>query len=127
VCLIALIACAIEAQGQGKNLPNLDSPVPSWVVKARVKSETCLTDTNHRDPCATVRVKKMQFRIAWDKQTSAVTFLFTDDVHLITDRELGDGGGCRLVDQADQPYKLTCLFGAGLYAHVDGLRAGFVR
>jgi hypothetical protein len=34
----------------------------------------------------------MLFKIAWDRETSAVTFLLTEDPHLVTDSELGVGG-----------------------------------
>jgi len=53
----------------------------------------------------------MLFKIAWDRETSAVTFLLTEDPHLVTDSELGIGGGCRLLDGADQPYPLTPYLG----------------
>ena len=55
--------------------------------------------------------KRMLFKIAWDRETSAVTFLLTEDPHLVTDSELGVGGGCRLLDGADQPYPLTPYLG----------------
>ena len=74
-------------------------------------SETCLTDVSHRDPCATVNIKRILFKIAWDRETSAVTFLFTQDHHLITDSELGVGGGRRLLDESDKPYVLTPYLG----------------
>jgi hypothetical protein len=53
----------------------------------------------------------MLFKIDWDRETSAVTFLLTEDPHFVTDSELGVGGGCRLLDGADQPYPLTPYLG----------------
>jgi len=106
-----LLIYALHAHGQEARLPTLGSHAPSWVLKARAHSETCLTDVNHRDPCATVTIKRMLFKIAWDRETSAVTFLFTKDHHLITDSELGVGGGCRLLDESGEPYALTPYLG----------------
>ena len=111
VCSSVLVICALHAHGQEKRVPTLGSRAPSWVLSARAHSETCLTDVNHRDPCATVTIKRMLFKIAWDRETSAVTFLLTEDPHLVTDSELGVGGGCRLLDGADQPYPLTPYLG----------------
>jgi hypothetical protein len=111
VCSAVLVICALHAHGQEQRLPTLGSRAPSWVPSARAHSETCLTDVNHRDPCATVTIKSMLFKIAWDRETSAVTFLLTEDPHLVTDSELGIGGGCRLLDGADQPYPLTPYLG----------------
>ena len=34
--------------------------------------------------------------IAWDQQTKEVTYLFTDDQHLVGDSELSVGGSCRI-------------------------------
>lgn len=45
----------------------------------------------------------MLFTIAWDTQTKAITYLFTDDRRLVTDSELGVGGRCRLVDETGKP------------------------
>ncbi len=111
VCSAVLVICALHAHGQGKRLPTLGSHAPSWLLSARAHSETCLTDVSHRDPCATVPIKRILFKIAWDRETSAVTFLFTQDHHLITDSELGVGGGCRLLDESDKPYVLTPYLG----------------
>jgi len=112
VCSAVLVICALQAHGQEKGLPTLGSRAPSWVLRARAHSETCLTDVNHRDPCATVTIKRMLFKIAWDRGTSAVTFLLTEDPHLVMDSELGVGGGCRLLDESDKPYVLTPYLGS---------------
>jgi hypothetical protein len=73
------------------------------VLKASSDDKQCLTDINHRDPCASVRIERMLFTIAWDTQTKAITYLFTEDPRLVTDSELGVGGRCRLVNEAGQP------------------------
>jgi len=45
--------------------------------------------------------------MAWSEDSKQITYLFTQDLHVITDSELGVGGGCRLVDEADNPYELV--------------------
>lgn len=49
----------------------------------------------------------MLFTIAWDAKTNAVTYIFTDDRHLVTDSELGVGGDCRLVGESEEPDQLV--------------------
>jgi len=105
------VICALQVQGQEHRLPALGSVVPTWVQKARAGSETCATDLNHRDPCSRVIVRRIVFRVAWDQETLAVTFLFTKDHHFVTDSELGVEGGCRLVDESERPYQLTSYLG----------------
>jgi hypothetical protein len=75
-------------------------------LKARTDSRECLTNVGHHDPCATVTIKKRGFTIAWDAKTNEVTYLFTDDPHLIMDSELSVGGQCRLVEQDGKPVKM---------------------
>jgi hypothetical protein len=72
VCSVVLVICVLHAHGQEKRLPTLGSRAPSWVLNARADSETCLTDVDHRDPCTTVIIKRMLFKIAWDRESSAV-------------------------------------------------------
>ena len=45
---------------------------------------------------ATVNILGHRVTIAWDQQTKAVTYLFTDDPRLIGDSELSVGGSCRI-------------------------------
>ena len=45
----------------------------------------------------------MLFTVAWDERTKVVTYLFTTDHRIVTDSELGVGGGCRLVDETGEP------------------------
>jgi hypothetical protein len=72
------------------------------VLKARTRSRLCPTDINHHDPCASVEIDLMLFTIAWDAQTKAITYLFTDDRLLVTDSELDVGGPCRLVKHSGE-------------------------
>jgi hypothetical protein len=75
---------------QQTKVPDLGSQVPSFVVKAR--NRQCLTDIKHYDPCASVQIDGKSFTIAWDTQTKAITYTFTDDLHFQTDNELSVGG-----------------------------------
>ncbi len=102
--LIAVLMLAGRVDAQDAKLPSLGSPVPKQVITARTRGQQCLTDVNHHDPCASVRIRGVLFTVAWDEQTKVVTYLFTADHHLVTDSELGVGGGCRLVDEAGRPY-----------------------
>lgn len=102
----ALLA-VLQTGAQERHVPELGSQVPSYVLKARTDSQECLTDINHRDPCASVKIGEKLFTIAWDARTKAIAYIFTDDRHLVTDSELGVGGSCRLLDEAGQPYEIV--------------------
>jgi hypothetical protein len=43
-----------------------------------------------------MNIRGHRVTIAWDQQTNAVTYLFTDDRRLVGDSELGVGGSCRI-------------------------------
>lgn len=102
------LALAVQPAGaQERHVPEIGSQVPSYVLKARIPSQECLTDIKRHDPCASVKIDKILFTIAWDSQTKAITYIFTDDRHLVTDSELGVGGSCRLVDESERPYELV--------------------
>ena len=103
LCIFTLALCAVQAEAQEKHVPKLGSQVPPSVLRARTYTKQCLTDIRHIDPCASVRIDRMLFTIAWDTQTKTITYLFTDDRRLVTDSELGVGGRCRLVDEAGKP------------------------
>ena len=60
-------------------MPKLGARVPPQVLRARTPSQQCLTDINHNDPCASVRIEQMLFTIAWDAHTKEMTYLFTSD------------------------------------------------
>jgi hypothetical protein len=101
-CFLVLALCVPDAGAQ-ETLPKLNSRVPSFVSNAGT-GQKCLTDTNHHDPCATVTIRNVQFTIAWDANTSAITYIFTGDHHMVTDAELSVGGLCRLAGPAAKPH-----------------------
>ena len=49
----------------------------------------------------------MLFTIAWETQTTTITYIFTDDPKLLTDSELGVGGSCTLVDEDGKPFPVA--------------------
>lgn len=103
LCFFGLALCVPQANAQEGQLPKLGSQVPAYVLKARTHSRQCLTDIDHHDACASVRIRKTLFTIAWDENTKAISYLFTDDHSLVTDGELGVGGSCSLVDEEGKP------------------------
>jgi hypothetical protein len=105
--LLALVLSVPQAFAQQGKMPKLGSQVPPMVLRARVHAHQCLTDVNHNDPCAEVRIQGMLFTIAWDARTKKITYLFTSDRRFITDSELGVGGDCRLVDEGGTPLDLA--------------------
>ena len=106
ITVLMLVLCASRAVAQNKQIPKLGSEVPAYVLKARADSQQCLTDTGDRDPCASVKIGKTEFTIAWDVTTNKVTYLFTSDPGLIMDGELSVGRTCSLVEPAVTPNKL---------------------
>jgi len=105
--LFALALCAPQAETQETKLANLGAQVPPQVLRARIHSQQCLTDINHNDPCASVRIQGMLFTIAWDTHTKKITYLFTSDHRFRTDSELGVGGHARLVYEGGKPSELA--------------------
>jgi len=105
--LFALALCAPQAEAQEVKVPKLGAQVPPQVLRARTHSQQCLTDINHNDPCASVRIEGMLFTIAWDTHTKEITYLFTSDHRFLTDSELGVGGGARLVDEGGKTLDLA--------------------
>jgi len=97
---VALILFSAQGEAQERDLPTLGSEVPRQVFRSRTHSKQCLTDINHQDPCTSVTIKKMLFTIAWDIDTRAITYVFTDDRRFLTDSELGVGGWCKLTDES---------------------------
>ena len=78
-------------------LPKIGEPVPLVVRGAAAHPpQTCASNPPRRDPCATVRIRGISFTVAWDEKTELVTYLFTNDVHFITDGGLIVGGECNL-------------------------------
>ena len=106
VTVLMLLLCASRAVAQIKQVPKLGSEVPAYVAEARTDSQQCLTDTGHRDPCASVQIEKTGYTIAWDVKTNKITYMFTSDPGLIMDSELSVGGTCSLAEPAVTPNKL---------------------
>lgn len=73
---------------------------------ARTGDHECRTDVNHHDPCASIKIKNVLFTIAWDADTKAVTYLFTEDHRFIGDSELGVGGLCNVAPKVGEPVAL---------------------
>lgn len=101
VVLSALSFCALlvsvnPAHAQVHTLPTLGTPVPDFVT-AEKHTKECATGPGHKDPCAELEIDKIKYIVAWDAQTKAVTWLFTDDHRLITDTQLSVGNSCHLV------------------------------
>jgi len=107
LCLFVLVLCAPQTEAQERYVPKLGSQVPSYVWKARTRSEQCPTEVNRHDPCTSVMIDDKLFTIAWDKQTKAITYLFTDDHRIVTDSELGVGGLCRLTAATVGPEEIA--------------------
>ena len=105
--LFALALCAAQAEAQLTKMPKLGAQVPPQVLRARTHFQQCLTDISHNDPCASVRIDKMLFTIAWDTRTKEITYLFTSDHRFLTDSELGVGGSARLVDEGGKALGLA--------------------
>jgi hypothetical protein len=74
----------------------IGAKVPAYVVGTSSGSQQCETGTAHQDPCTTMNIRGHRVTIAWDQQTKAVTYLFTDDRRLVGDSELGVGGSGRI-------------------------------
>jgi hypothetical protein len=95
-----------QAAGQVVSLPMLGSRVSEQVIAARNGDKECLTDIDHLDPCASIKVKDVLFTIAWDADTKTVSYLFTEDHHFVTDSELGIGGSCNVAPKVGEPIAL---------------------
>jgi hypothetical protein len=87
-------------RAQAQEFPVIGAKVPAHVVGTSSGTRQCETETAQHDPCATVNIRGHRVTVAWDQQTKAVTYLFTDDRHLIGDSELSVGGSCRIVGDA---------------------------
>jgi len=110
-CLLLLTLVGRGARAQDTNVPALGSQVSPRVLKARLHAQECPTDINHRDPCASIKIKNVLFTIAWDKDTKAITYLFTDDRTFVTNSELSVGGECRLLDEGGTPEDVAQYMG----------------
>jgi hypothetical protein len=108
---IVVAAVATKASAQLSKVPSLGSQVPRQVITARTAGKQCLTDVKHDEPCASVKIRGMLFTIAWDRQTRAITYIFTDDPRLVIDSELSVGGGCTLIGEGDKPFPVAEYIG----------------
>ena len=93
ISFVVLLLCV---GGQAQEVPLIGAKVPEDVLGASSGIPQCETGTSQHDPCATVNILGHRVTIAWDQQTKAVTYLFTDDPRLIGDSELSVGGSCRI-------------------------------
>jgi hypothetical protein len=100
-----------QASAQMTDVPRLGARVPEKVVVARTHVQECLTDINHHDPCASIKISNVLFTIAWDADTKAVSYLFTEDHHFRTDSELGVGGLCNIAPKVGEPVALFSWIG----------------
>jgi hypothetical protein len=101
--LLALPVCALflpasPAHAQISTLPQLGAPMPSALTVADKHEKRCRTSDSHEDPCTEVEIGKVRYTIAWDDQTKAITYLFTDDPHVVTDNGLAVGNSLRVAD-----------------------------
>ncbi len=105
---IALSACVVllparPAHAQLSSLPQLGAPAPDSILSAEKHGKECETAPGHRDPCAEVEIDKVKFTVAWDAQTKAVTWLFTNDRRLLTDSQLAVGNTCSVMQDSGAP------------------------
>lgn len=99
----ALFLVSQPAHAQLSGMPQLGSPVPDSVIAADKHNKECETGPGHKDPCAQIEIDKIRFVVAWDAQSKAVTYIFTNDPHVVTDSQLSVGGTCRVVEVSGAP------------------------
>src|ERR1700735_880028 len=104
---IAAFALASPAPAQIAHLPQLGAPAPTSVFAAEKHGKVCETGPGHKDPCAEIEIAKIKFTVAWDAQTKAITFIFTDDRRVVTDSQLSVGTTCLVVDSSGKPDPTT--------------------
>ncbi|MGA7513195.1 MAG: hypothetical protein WBW46_09900 [Candidatus Sulfotelmatobacter sp.] len=92
-----------HAAAQVLSVPLLGSPVSERVMAARNGDQQCLTDIDHRDPCASIKINGVLFTIGWDAPTRTVSYLFTEDHRFVTDSELGIGGQANIAPKVGEP------------------------
>ena len=102
-CACAALLLAQPASAQLNRLPQLGAPAPDSLLTSGKHEKVCRTGPGHRDPCAAVVIGKIRYTIAWDAQTKDITYLFTDDHHLVTDSGLAVGSTCRVAGASGQP------------------------
>jgi hypothetical protein len=92
----ALLLSASPANAQITTLPQLGSPLPTSLNVADKHEKRCRTGDGHVDPCTEVQIGSIRYTIAWDDQTKTITYLFTDDRHIVTDNGLAVGNSLRV-------------------------------
>jgi hypothetical protein len=93
-----LLLSASPARAQLKALPQLGTPVPAQFIAADKKEKRCRTSDDRYDPCTEIEIRDVRYTIAWDQQSKDVTYLFTDDHHVVTDNGLAVGNSLRVAD-----------------------------
>ena len=83
-----------------KNLPQLGAPAPDTLFTTEKHEKECRTSADHQDPCTEVEIGGIRYTIAWDAQSKAVTYIFTDDHHILTDGGLSVGDTCRIAQDS---------------------------
>jgi hypothetical protein len=101
--LIPFLLLASTLASQTKPRLRLGATVPQ--IALAYKGKNCLTDVGHYDPCASLKVGRAMFTVAWDANSKAITYVFTRD--LVTDSELAAGGSCRVQDEFGKPDATT--------------------
>ena len=82
VCVLLL--SAPPAHAQLKSPLRLGAPIPASLDNADKHEKRCHTSDTQVDPCTEVKIGSIRCTIAWDEQTKAITYLFTDDRSLVT-------------------------------------------
>lgn len=93
-----LLLTAAPAGAQINALPKLGAPVPATWMTTDKKEKRCRTDASHEDPCMEVAIADIHYTVAWDADTKVITYLFTDDHHVVTDNGLAVGNSLRVAD-----------------------------
>jgi len=92
----------VFAGARAQEFPVIGTKVPEYVMRQSGGTTHCQNGTAHSEPCTTVNIRGYRVTIAWDEETEAVTYLFTDDMRLIGDSELGVGGHCRIAGAGER-------------------------
>jgi hypothetical protein len=93
-----LLLTAAPARAQISALPKLGTPVPASLLTTDKKEKRCRTADTHEDPCTDVKIADVHYTIAWDADSKTITYLFTDDHHVVTDNGLAVGNSLRVAD-----------------------------
>lgn len=93
-----LLLAPAPTHAQVENLPQLGAPVPAQLLAADKKEKRCRTSDTQVDPCAEIKIADVRYTIAWDDGTKNITYLFTDDPHILTDNGLAVGNSLRVAD-----------------------------